>query len=130
MRATQAKVAMFQLPPPISTNELFIAFNRGGKAARVKSQKYIAWRAAAGVMLEKQNPPHVAGHYGMRISVPAKTRMDLSNSIKAIEDLCVDHKVIIDDRYCENISIERGQGDLTTVWIISTNKKTGKNDNE
>ena len=130
MRATTAKVAMFELPPPISTNELFVAFYRNGKAARVKSQKYIAWRAQAGAMLEKQNPPHVAGHYGMKITVPAKTRMDLSNSIKAIEDLCVDHKVIVDDRYCENISIDRGQGDLTTVFIISTNKKTGKNDNE
>lgn len=130
MRASKAKVAMFQLPPPISTNELFVAFNRNGKAARVKSQKYIAWRAEAGAMLEKQNPPHVSGHYGMKITVPAKTRMDLSNSIKAIEDLCVDHKVIIDDRYCENISIDRGQGELTTVFIISTTKKTGKNDNE
>lgn len=81
-------------------------------------------------MLEKQNPPHVTGHYGIRIIVPAKTRMDLSNSIKAIEDLCVDHKVIIDDRYCENISITRGQGELTSVLIISTKKKTGINDNE
>lgn len=130
MRATKAKVAIFQLPAPISTNELFVAFNRNGKAARVKSQKYIAWRAEAGAMLEKQNPPHVSGHYGMKITVPAKTRMDLSNSIKAIEDLCVDHKVIVDDRYCENISIDRGQGELTTVFIISTTKKTGKNDNE
>lgn len=130
MRQKQAKVAMFDLPPPISTNELFIAFMRNGKAMRVKSQKYVAWRAEAGAMLEKQNPPHVSGYYGMKITVPAKTRMDLSNSIKAIEDLCVDHKVIIDDRYCENISINRGQGELTSVFIISTKKKTGKNDNE
>lgn len=130
MRATTAKVAMFELPPPISTNELFVAFNRNGKAARVKSQKYIAWRAQAGAMLEKQNPPHVAGHYGMRVTVPAKTRMDLSNTIKAIEDLCVEHKVIVDDRYCQNISIERGQGELTFVFIISTQRKIGTNDNE
>lgn len=109
-----------RLPPPISTNELFVAFNKGGRSVRVKSPNYKKWIAKAYQMIALQNPYRVEGPYGLRIVVPAKTRMDISNAIKAVEDVLVSSRLTDDDRYCQNIEIRKGTGEFTEVSIIST----------
>lgn len=118
-----AEMAIIKLPTPPSANELFIAFSRGGKSARAKSKKYVEWLSVAGARLEQQRPPHVAGPYEMKISLTAGARGDVSNRIKAIEDLCVAHHVVIDDRYAERVEIYRGVEDETIVFIKSTGAK-------
>lgn len=116
-----AECVSVRMPPPISTNELFIAFNKAGKAVRVRSFKYQKWSRDALAMIEDQNPCRVAGPFGLRILLPAKCRMDISNTIKAYEDALVQAGICDDDRYCQRIEVVKashGDGG-TTIQVCS-----------
>jgi Holliday junction resolvase RusA-like endonuclease len=120
MQRPTAQWVALELPPPISTNELFLAFIRAGKPVRVRSDKYKSWSSKAAAMIAEQNPARVEGPFGLRIVVPTKTRADISNCIKAVEDCLVSHGVTDDDRHCQNIEIRKGDTETTRIQIIST----------
>jgi Holliday junction resolvase RusA-like endonuclease len=119
-KPTQAVV--IELPPPISVNALYRAIVRSGSkhAINIKSEKYRDWIIGAGKILEEQNPGFVAGHYGLRISLPVNCRMDLDNSVKCVSDLLQSHNVIENDRLMQRLEVWRGAGETMQVWVIST----------
>ena len=108
-----------RMPPPISTNELFIAFNKAGKSVRVRSFKYQKWSREALAMIEEQKPCRVEGPFGLRILLPSKCRMDISNTIKAYEDALVQAGICDDDRYCQRIEVAKVSDDGTKIHVVS-----------
>lgn len=95
-----------RLPLPPSTNNLYI--NRGKK--RVISERYRAWRQAAGWALIEQSPKAVNGDFDLWLYVewPDKRRRDLDNHLKAVLDLLVSHQLVEDDSRCQAMHIYRG----------------------
>ena len=99
------------LPFPPSVNSMFAnSFNKSGKG-RYKSKKYKAWTKAAGQELLIQRPNHVTGNIDLNIAFAASQRAnrgqmrDISNHIKAIEDLLVQHSVIEDDSLIDGLVV-------------------------
>ncbi|MBA3241597.1 MAG: hypothetical protein H0T60_10275 [Acidobacteria bacterium] len=82
------------LPIPVSTNKLF--FNVPG-VGRVKTRQYRNWIGSAGWTIQAQRPEKIKGPVAITISVPRSSRADISNLIKATEDLLVRHQVIEGD---------------------------------
>lgn len=95
---------IIDLPTPPSVNALYR--NVVGKG-RVKTERYRTWATAAGWELRRQCPHGVPGRYGIRVTVGRtdNRRRDLSNTIKAVEDLLVAHGVVSDDSLCDEISM-------------------------
>jgi Holliday junction resolvase RusA-like endonuclease len=94
------------LPLPPSTNKLF-----PGRARRHHSPEYEAWIVDAGWELKRQRPRPVLGRVSLTIEVrepPTKRVEDLSNRLKALEDLLVTHGIIQGDsqRYVRRIVLE------------------------
>jgi Holliday junction resolvase RusA-like endonuclease len=82
------------LPFPPSTNNLFV----NGSKGRFPSQKYADWIQEAGWELARQRPSKVAGQvvlffYFQDNRKPRRPR-DVTNLIKAPEDLLVKHGII------------------------------------
>ena len=105
------------LPRPISTNALFA---NAGKKGRVSSKEYTAWKLECGVELMRQRPGRVEGAYALTIRIPAKARLDLGNSEKAISDLLQSHRVISNDKLAERILLERWPEQYVQVLVVST----------
>lgn len=80
------------LPMPTSTNRLWRSVGR----RVIKSAAYRAWINEAGWRLKEQRPAPVKGPVSLSVTV-GKTRSDLSNHMKAIEDLLVLHEIIEGD---------------------------------
>jgi len=81
------------LPFPPSTNNLFI----NGSKGRFRSQKYADWIAEAGWELQRQRPPKIVGPVELVFCFQDgrdKRKRDVTNLIKAPEDLLVKHGVI------------------------------------
>lgn len=94
------------LPLPPSTNNLFV----NGKRGRFKSQKYKDWEEDAGLYLMQQKEwksQKVIGPYELEILVSQKMRGDISNRIKAVEDMLVSIEATSDDSNAQRVSIER-----------------------
>lgn len=93
------------LPYPPTTNNLYR--NTRGKG-RVKTQRYLTWLRAAGneVLMQRQKP--IAGYVVLNIQLgkPDKRKRDLSNLIKACEDLLVQHGLIEDDSMVAKLTIQ------------------------
>jgi Holliday junction resolvase RusA-like endonuclease len=100
----------FDLPLSPSTNSLFRAWTpaeraRGQhirsdgilKAGRPRTKGYMTWLNAAGWDLQRQKPRKITGPVSLEILVHEKSKADLSNHVKALEDLLVRHQVIEDD---------------------------------
>ena len=92
------------LPFPVTTNSLYR--NVPGRG-RVKTERHRTWRQAAGWDLEQQKPPRVEGPISLEIAVcrPDRRKRDISNLIKCVEDLLVDHGVIEDDSLVHDLRI-------------------------
>jgi Holliday junction resolvase RusA-like endonuclease len=91
------------LPLPPSTNNLF-ANGRG----RYRTQEYDAWIEHAIYELGRQKIRDVIiGAYELNIKVPMKMRGDVSNRIKAPEDLLVKQGFLPDDKHAFKVTIER-----------------------
>lgn len=106
----------YSLPYPPSVNGLFFNASKG----RVKTDAYTAWREAAGWAVTMQGRKHLKGPVTLSIALvkPDKRRRDLSNTIKAVEDLLVSMAVIEDDHLVQKISIQWvPSGDPCTVLI-------------
>jgi Holliday junction resolvase RusA-like endonuclease len=87
---------ILSMPFPPSTNNLFINTGRG----RIHSSKYDEWITAAGWELKRQRASHVAGPVTLAFEFEEgrdNRKRDISNLIKAPEDLLVRHGVITAD---------------------------------
>jgi crossover junction endodeoxyribonuclease RusA len=85
-------MTVIELPFPPSTNNLFVNGLRG----RFPSQRYADWITEAGWILTSQRPPKVAGPVVLSFwfNPPDKRKRDITNLLKAPEDLLVKHGVI------------------------------------
>lgn len=93
---------VLDLPVPPSANNLF-----PGKARRFKSTAYKAWLESAGWDVKAARPRPVTGPYSLDVLLPINLRGDVSNRIKAVEDLLVTHGLTPDDRHCHRASATR-----------------------
>jgi Holliday junction resolvase RusA-like endonuclease len=87
---------LISLPTPPSTNNLYSNRKAGG---RHKTRAYRQWCNDAGWEVKSQHPAPVHGKYKFFLTVP-KIRGDVSNRVKAAEDLLVSLGLIDDDRHC------------------------------
>jgi Holliday junction resolvase RusA-like endonuclease len=84
---------VLNLPFPPSTNNLFINTSRG----RIRSSKYDEWATEAGWELARQRPPKTLGPVSIHFDFQSgrdKRKRDITNLLKAPEDLLVKFKVI------------------------------------
>lgn len=95
------------LPFPPSTNNLFFTTKYG----RARTQRYDSWIMEAGNEILRQRPKKVAGPVMLAFEFQEKDRRprDISNLIKAPEDLLVKHGIIEKD----DNSIVRG---ISAKW--------------
>ncbi len=103
----------FDLPMPPTTNKLFANVTIKGKARRITTREYKAWREVAGDALGAQyaayGAPAVHRPVALTIRLNLNYQSDIANREKAITDLLVDKLDMPDDRYIERIVIERDQ---------------------
>jgi len=103
---------------PPSVNELYfntsadkrrVAASHGKKLpGRLKTKRHMEWRRVAGYELNLQHPKPVKGRYFIHIGFSRRhdvPKIDLSNHIKAVEDLLVAHGLIEDDGLSEDIRL-------------------------
>lgn len=86
-------MTVIELPFPPSVNNLFI----NGKHGRFRSQRYDSWIMEAGNEILRQRPSKVAGPVALRFEFQEgrdKRKRDVTNLIKAPEDLLVKHQII------------------------------------
>jgi Holliday junction resolvase RusA-like endonuclease len=92
---------------PPSTNVLFA----GNGKRRYKTKEYAAWIEEAGYAINRQKPEPIRGKVRILIEVAEpKTNIaqDVTNRIKATEDLLVRHGIIQgdDQRYVRSVTAE------------------------
>lgn len=91
---------------PPSVNNLFV--NVPGRG-RVPSKAYLAWRKSAG--WDYNGVGSVSGRYSMVITLDqtkVRKNSDITNRIKAVEDMCVIHQIVEDDSLCQELTIRYG----------------------
>jgi hypothetical protein len=92
MSAQYAVITLSELPP--SVNKMYGNNKKSSGRGRYKTPYYLAWIESSGWEIRDQKPPHVAGPYCMTMRCGRKNkRADISNIIKACEDLVVAHHV-------------------------------------
>lgn len=93
---------VFAMPP--SVNDLYRNVPGVG---RVRSKRCKLWLAQAGWQLQSQPRLAFVGDVDLVFRFgPRKPNADVSNRIKAAEDLLVKHGIIEDDRYVVKVSAE------------------------
>ena len=107
----------YSLPYPPTTNGLFATIGN----RRVKSKAYAAWRVEAGWCIRQQGHASVDGSVAilMQCVAPDKRRRDISNLIKAVEDMLVEMRVIEDDSHVVTVTaawVRQGLPCLVTVY--------------
>lgn len=95
---------MITLPFPPSTNALWRAVN----GRNIMSAPYRKWKALALGELLIQRPAKVSGPYRMTVVAtrPDRRIRDLSNTLKALEDVLVTAGVVRDDSDAQSILLE------------------------
>jgi Holliday junction resolvase RusA-like endonuclease len=86
-------MTVITIPFPPSTNNMFINSKRG----RFRSQKYDEWINEAGWEIKRQRPSKVIGPVSLMFEFQDgrdKRKRDVTNLIKAPEDLLVSHGII------------------------------------
>lgn len=114
---------MLKLPAPPSVNMLYR--NVSGKG-RCKTKRYMTWINAAGWMIKEQRPDSIKGWIVLDITVnrPDARKRDISNTIKAVEDLLVEHRIIEDDSLVLEVRARWGKCDGCEVrWWSATEIK-------
>lgn len=113
------------LPFPPSTNNLFINTSRG----RIRSSKYDQWATEAGWELQRQRPAKVLGPVSLIFEFQAgrdKRKRDITNLLKAPEDLLVKHGVIeADDNTIVQSISANWSAEVTGVRIAITPLEQG-----
>jgi Holliday junction resolvase RusA-like endonuclease len=111
----------FKLPVPPTTNHLYL--NMRGKG-RVKSPQYRDWITEAGLLLNRQwGLSKIETQVTIEILVErqGKRRADISNRIKAVEDLMVSQGVLADDRLVERVEAQwcdDVDGCVVNIWEL------------
>lgn len=100
------KDLIFDLPAPISTNELF---RNVPKVGRVKTTKYKHWQEEAGWIINAANKGRETyfGPVHVIIYVTDKWRGDLDNAQKSVLDSIQNFHVIKNDSQVTKITAER-----------------------
>lgn len=113
-----------RLPQPPSVNMLYR--NVPGKGRR-KTKRYMTWIRAADWSVLEQNPEPVKGWVIVDITVnrPDNRRRDISNTIKAVEDLLVTHELIEDDSVVYEVRARWGKCDGCEVRYWQAMDLTG-----
>ena len=102
---SNATVIHIQHQPP-STNNLYA--NVPGRG-RVKSGRYKTWRSAAGWDVKAHKFETFSCKVVLDLTVERpRVRSDVSNRIKAVEDLLVEMKVLADDSLVEEVRCRWG----------------------
>ncbi len=86
----------YDLPIPPSSNNMFFNTGRG----RAITPEYKAWREEAGLMLRRQKPVAFVGRASLPIEIDeaaCSASSDVTNRVKAVEDLLVSHGILRDD---------------------------------
>jgi hypothetical protein len=99
------------------TNHLFFNKATGGRG---RSDVYRKWCKSAGNCIVEQGRRHVHGKVSLSMALvrPDKRKRDLSNLLKAVEDLLVSMAVIDDDSLIQRLSVQWvEQGDPCVVLI-------------
>jgi Holliday junction resolvase RusA-like endonuclease len=96
------------LPLPPSVNNMFANNPLGG---RFRTTAYRRWASDArwSVIAQTPMPRLVAPPYRVEIELPRGMRGDISNRVKAIEDLLVAAGVLEDDRHVVVLLVRRGE---------------------
>jgi len=99
-------VIELQHAPP-SLNNIYA--NVSGKG-RVKTKRYRTWRAAAGWDVNAAKVEQLSGPVLLDLTVakPRGTRSDISNRVKAAEDLLVFMNVLVDDSQVQEVHVRWG----------------------
>lgn len=107
-------LTLVNIPP--STNGLYANVPKRG---RVRSERYRSWSNVAGWELKRQRPGTIKGHVALTIEVERKDarRQDVSNRIKAVEDLVVEHGIIEDDSLVTKVEAEWTDGPGCKITI-------------
>lgn len=117
---TDCQTVYLELPLAPSVNQIW----RGGKGRVFKSRKYVDWITEAGLTLSAQlKGKRVPGFVGVVIKCvkPDRRKRDISNLIKATEDLLVSMNVIDDDSLVQRLEIEWVPvGAPMQIWVIAT----------
>lgn len=103
-RAPASASLRIELPIPPSVNSAYR--NVPGKG-RVATGALNDWKRDAGWAIKLAKCGRVEGHYTLSILVPEDMPGDVSNRVKAAEDLLVAHGVTPDDRHARRVSVER-----------------------
>lgn len=108
-RSEPQSITFWIEPFPPSTNHLFA--NVAGRG-RIKSEAYRTWINAAGWDVAKARPGKISGHINLKLTFcesKRRSNSDLSNRIKAVEDLLVRHGVIDDDSLVDDLHVLWGE---------------------
>jgi Holliday junction resolvase RusA-like endonuclease len=100
---------ILNLPVPPSVNQLY-GNNKSGKGrGRYKTSAYRAWLRDADLYfaVQKKRIEPMRGPLNVEIRIPAGTRGDASNRIKAPEDYLVSRGITGDDRHNHKVTVER-----------------------
>lgn len=105
----------FAYPP--STNNLFANGTRG----RYRTKAYQLWAEQAGYQIIEQGRHKLRGPVSLSIALvkPDRRKRDLSNAIKAVEDLLVSMAVIEDDSLVQRLSVQWAADGAPCTVIIN-----------
>lgn len=92
---------IINVPRPPSANALWRAVN----GRNIRSQVYRSWLQDAGWIVKAQQPGKLTGRYAMTVTINRSSRLDLSNHLKALEDLLGHLGIIENDRLAERITL-------------------------
>ena len=103
-------MTVIELPFPPSVNNLFV----NGRKGRFPSQQYEDWKQEAGWILASQRPSKVKGAVVLSFwfNPPDKRKRDITNLLKAPEDLLVKHGIIEADDNTIVRAVHAGWSDL------------------
>ena len=99
-------ISQLTIPVPPSANNLFATVKSG---RRVKSRQYKAWLADCGTEILVQAPRRHEERKPLLVRIQAELdyRRDLDNTIKPILDMLVHHRIMLDDRWVDEIHARR-----------------------
>lgn len=123
-------MTVIELPMPPSLNNMFI----NGQKGRFRSQKYDEWITEAGWELARQRPAKHVGAVSLSFEFQDsqdKRKRDISNLVKAPEDLLVTHGIIqADDQFTvRKISMEwsdQVKGVRVTITPVASSQAEGR----
>ena len=113
-------VTRFWLPVAPTGNNLYTNVALHG---RRKAPGYRQWLHDAGWRIKEQRVQPIPGkRWALRIEAPVNHRRDLSNCLKAAEDLIVEMRLISDDRYIDHIVLDRVSSSVS-IWSTLNGKR-------